>query len=436
MSSLAQRVGEQGEPAPVLPRLLDGAPGAPVSLAAHLERHGPLPEIARDHGQETLLRELEASGLTGRGGAGFPAATKLRAVARGHAPVVVANGTEGEPASAKDKTLIACNPHLVVDGAVAAAYAVGSREAILAVGRADRRSQARLEHALGERAHLHEPVELRVVAAPDRFVSGEESALVHWLDGGPAKPTTRPPRSFERGVRGRPTLVQNVETLANIALIARRGAAWFRTAGTAAEPGTALVTVRGAVRAPGVAEVELGPPLRDVLHRFGGLTSLPRALLVGGYFGTWIDAREALELPLTEAALGAHGAALGARTIVVLPQDRCGLVETARVARYLAAESAGQCGSCLFGLAAIAAAVQSIATGAADAPHAHERLHRLAAQVAGRGACAHPTGATRFVESALRVFADEAARHLRGRCCTESRRPLLPAPTGGPREWR
>ena len=271
---------------------------------------------------------------------------------------------------------------------------------------------------------------------PDRFVAGEESALVQWLDGGPANPTGRRTRPFERGVGGRPTLVQNVETLANVALVARRGAAWFRTAGTAAEPGTVLVTVLGAVRAPGVVEVEVGTPIRDVLHRVGGPASRPQALLVGGYFGTWIDAEEGLDLPLSNAALATAGASLGARTIAVLPHDVCGLVESARVARYLAGESAGQCGPCLFGLDAVAQAVESIAGGRRDAAAAAARLTRLTGQVAGRGACAHPTGAARFVESALRVFAGEVDRHLKGRCCTAAREPLLPAPAGGPREWR
>jgi len=412
------------------PRLLHGSPESPVGLGAHLMRHGPLPEL----GRETLIAELEASGLTGRGGAGFPAAVKLRAVARGRDPVVVANGTEGEPASAKDAALMASNPHLVIDGAIAAAQAIGAREVILAVGRADRRSQARLGRALAERQARGGPIDIRVEAVPDRFVAGEESALVQWLEGGPAKPTGR--RPFERGVGGRATLVQNVETLANVALVARRGAAWFRTAGTAAEPGTVLVTVIGAVRAPGVVEVEVGTPIRDVLHRVGGPASVPQALLVGGYFGTWVDAAVGLDLPLSNAALATAGASLGARTIAVLPHDVCGLTESARVARYLAGESAGQCGPCLFGLDAVATAVESIATGRRDAAAAAARLTRLTGQVAGRGACAHPTGAARFVESALRVFAGEVDRHLQGRCCTAAREPLLPAPAGGPREWR
>lgn len=371
----------------------------------------PLPRRPRAE----LLSEIEASGLTGRGGAAFPAAVKLAAAARARRPVVVANGTEGEPASWKDKVLLAENPHLVIDGAVVAARIVGARKLIFAVGRENRTVRKRLERALAERS---DGVDCALETIPDRFVAGEESALVSRLDGGRAKPTMQKP--YERGV-----LVQNVETLANVGLIARYGADWFRERGTADEAGTVLVTVLGAVRRPGVTEVELGTPIRDVLQRFGGLTALPNALLVGGYFGTWVRAHDALDLPLTNSALKPLGASLGARTIAVLPQGACGLAEAARVTRYLADESAGQCGPCVFGLPAMADALETLDVA---------RLHRLAPQVSGRGACAHPTGATRFVASAVDVFADEIERHRAGRCSGPAHPPVLPL--GASREWR
>lgn len=373
--------------------------------------HGPVPGFSRAQ----ALAEIEASGLTGRGGAAFPTAVKLDAVARTDRPVVVANGTEGEPASWKDKVLLAESPHLVLDGAVVAARVVGAREAVVAIGRANRTVLKRVTRALAERS---DRIDISVHTVPDRFVAGEESALVQSLEGGPAKPTLQKP--YERGI-----LVQNVETLANVGLIARYGAAWFRERGTPAEPGTVLVTVLGAVRTPGVVEVELGTPVRDVLQRAGGLTALPQALLVGGYFGTWVRAHDVLDLPLANAALRPLGAALGARTIVVLPQDSCGVLESARVARYLAAETAGQCGPCVFGLPAMADALERLNV---------DRLRRLVPQVSGRGACAHPNGATRFVASAVDVFADEIERHRRGRCCGSDHRPLLPL--GASSDWR
>jgi NADH:ubiquinone oxidoreductase subunit F (NADH-binding) len=367
---------------------------------------------------------VERSGLAGRGGAGFPTAVKLQAVAAGRAPVVVANGTEGEPASAKDRVLMTHNPHLVLDGTLVALTAVGADEAILAVSRRARSAHAALARALTERRA--DARRIRLVAVPDRFVAGEETALVNWLSGGDAKPTFAPPRPFERGVGGRPTLVQNVETLANLGLIARYGAGWFRETGTDAAPGTVLVTVRGGVRRPGVIEAELGTPLQQLVDRCGGLAAPARALLVGGYFGTWLDAAVGLDLPLSDAALRPHGAALGARTLAVLPRDTCGLAETARIALYLAGESAGQCGPCVFGLPAVAQALESIAAGAPDAARSLKRLPRLSAQIAGRGACRHPDGALRLVDSTLRVFADEIRLHLVGRCPASHGEPLLP----------
>jgi NADH:ubiquinone oxidoreductase subunit F (NADH-binding) len=383
----------------------------------------PLPVLASRREREQMLAEIDASGLTGRGGAAFSTATKLRAVARGRAPVVVANGTEGEPASSKDKVLIAADPHLVIDGAVVAARIVGAREIILAAGRADGRGLLALERAVAQR---DDGIAVHVAAVPERFVAGQETALVNWLNGGPAKPTVD--RPFERGVHGRPTLVQNVETLANLALIARHGADWFRRLGTADEPGTALVTAMGAVRSPGVGEIELGMTMREVLATFGGMTAMPQAFLVGGYFGTWVPARDALDLPFTDESLAPFGASLGARLLIVLPHDACGLAETARAVRYLERESAGQCGSCFFGLTAIAEAFETLAFKAGEAEQAVERLSQLVPQVEGRGACALPTGATRLVTSALRVFAQEVEHHRAGRCCGPRHTHVLPIP--------
>jgi NADH:ubiquinone oxidoreductase subunit F (NADH-binding) len=408
-----------------VPRLLAGPFGAALSLRRHLETHGPLPSFARH--RVALIDAVEASGLTGRGGGGFSTATKLGAVANTRRSVVVANGTEGEPASGKDKALLAHNPHLVIDGVVAAAQAVGAREAIIAVGRHDETSRACLNIALAERRERSR-LEIRVESAPDRFVSGEESALVNWLNGGPAKPTFTPPRPSERGVGGRPTLVQNVETLAHIALIARHGPVWFRRTGTRAETGSVLVTVGGCVRRRGVIEVAIGTPIRTVVDYCGGLSAPARALLIGGYFGSWAPARAALDAPLSNAGLRPLGASLGAGTIVVLPEGACGLAETARVARYLAGESAQQCGPCLFGLGAVAAAFESLAVRDAFAVDALRRIPRLNAQIAGRGACSHPDGAVRLARSALAVFRDEIDAHLAGRCTAVSARPCLPVP--------
>jgi NADH:ubiquinone oxidoreductase subunit F (NADH-binding) len=409
---------------PGLPRLLAGVTSAdaPATLDEHRSVYGRLPSP----GAVDLPALVEASGLLGRGGAGFPTATKLRAVAaRRGRPVVVANGTEGEPISGKDKVLLRYLPHLVLDGAAAAAQALGAREAIVAVSRTDREGLDALSAAIAERgAGLDKRVRLRAVAVPDGFVAGEETALVQFLNRGVAKPTFTPPRPFERGVGKAPTLVQNVETLAQLALIARFGPEWFRAVGTTDEPGSALVTISGAVAEPGVYEVALGTPLRELVAQAGGVTERVRAFLVGGFFGSWLGEREAADASLLEADLRTRGGRLGARAIVVLPTSACGICETAAAMRYLADSSAGQCGPCVYGLDAIARSLQRLA--ARDRLDERKQLARWIAQVRGRGACRHPDGAAAFTTSALRVFAHEAEHHLRGRC--EAKRRVLPTP--------
>lgn len=394
-----------------LPRLLAGLDrrGEPMTLAEHEQVHGPLPDPA----PLELIEAIERSGLRGRGGADFPTAHKLRAVAsRGRAGAVVVNGSETEPVSAKDRLLLSRLPHLVLDGAVLAARSVGTSRVIIKVGEDARDSLQAVEGAVAVR---NDPITITVVAGPEGYVAGEESALVHYLNRGVPLPTFVPPRPYERGYRGRPTLIQNVETLAQIALIARFGEHWFRELGTAADPGSALVTISGAVAAPGVYELAFGTPMLDLLEAAGGSTEPIQALLVGGYFGTWVESSRAFRLRLAREDLRSVGCALGTGVLIALGQSSCGLNESARVIDYLARQSAGQCGPCTYGLRAIADAVGAIAVGHGSADQ-RERVLRWAAEVRGRGACHHPDGAARFVESTLAVFGEEIERHRHGRC--------------------
>jgi len=423
-----------------LPRLLPASGAAPVGLRQHLDAYGALP-AARSPGR--LLREVAAAGLTGRGGAGFPTARKLAAAAEARpAPLVVGNGAEGEPASSKDSSLLWISPHLVLDGLQLAAEVIGSPAAVLYVRR-NQRLHAGLAGAIAERAAAGiGAARVDLVQAPDRFLAGEESAVVSRLTGRPALPAYRPVRGLPRLAPGRAALVQNVETLAHLALIARYGAAWFRNAGTAAEPGTMLVTLRLADGRTSVAEVPLGTGIAGLLglepaagHLAGA--SVPsaagpvQALLAGGYHGAWLPAAEAAHLLMAGAALRPLGASAGAGVLAALPADRCGLAETARVARYLALESAGQCGPCFNGLPRIAAALEHLAGPRPD-HRARADLKRWAGQVTGRGACHHPDGSVRFIRSALRVFAGEAGLHEQGRCCGTDPRPFLPVPAARP----
>ena len=425
-----------GDPASA--RLLAGwyATGRPADLTDHLRRYGPPP--TGDRGSLPLVEAVAAAGLTGRGGAGFPTARKLGAVAarRGRC-VVVVNAMESEPPSRKDQFLIAVAPHLVLDGAVLAATAVGADTVHVCLPR-DRAAQyRRLSAAVDERRRSRpDPVRLRLHVLPHAYVSSEATSLVRWLNGGPARPQGGPPRAHERGVGRRPTLVHNAETLAHLALIARYGPAWFRQAGTPDEPGTLLVTVSGAARAPAVLEVALGTPLATVLDQAGGATQPLRAVLLGGFAGTWLPAGH-LHTPLTRHDLAPLGAAPGAGVFVALPEASCGLAETARILTYLAAHSARQCGPCHLGLPAVAEDFTALATGRADAA-LPSRLRRRVGLLPDRGACRHPDGAARLAASALHAFADDVARHLaHGTCPAADQPPRLPVPPAtAPETWR
>jgi NADH:ubiquinone oxidoreductase subunit F (NADH-binding) len=368
---------------------------------------GPLPGI----GAADLLAMVEAAGLTGRGGAGFPTARKLAAVAAGGRPVVVGNGAEGEPASSKDRVLLTVAPHLVLDGLALAARAVGAGRAYLYA------PQDLLESTVRAAAdQRRDDVRVQLVAAPDTFIAGQETAVVAAINGGRAIPTIAPPAVFQRGVSGRPTLVQNVETLAQLALLARYGPRWFREVGTADEPGTRLTTVSGAVCDPGVQEVAGGTALSEIVAAAGGFSEPVQALLVGGYHGGWVPCTSATAgLPLTRAALAPWDAAPGAGIVIALPARSCGVQAGAAIAAYLAGQNAGQCGPCRNGLPTLAEHLTDLAQGRGTVDTVAE-LHRVTGLVEGRGACHHPGGTVRLVRSTLRAFADDVDQHLAGRC--------------------
>ena len=405
-----------------------------ADLAAHQRQYGrvPLEDYAGRSGRTRLIEAIGSAGLRGRGGAGFPTARKLRAVAAAaRRPIVIANGCDGEPASDKDHMLLDIAPHLVIDGAVLAAHAVGASEIILCVHRDDDLVE-RLSRELAQRPD-GEPA-VRLVQVPHRYVSSEASALVNFINTGDARPSSKPPHLAERGVRGRSTLVDNVETLAHLALIARYGPEWFRACGTADSPGTALVTISGAVSHPGVYEAALGTRMGQVLQLAGAPVVPVSAVLVGGYAGSWLPLPFAAGVPMDHAGLRAAGASLGVGPLRVLPTTACGLAETARLLGYLAGESAAQCGPCMFGLPAIADDLDRLVVGARDAPDALRCLRGRLPVIEGRGACAHPDGAVRLAASALVAFEPDVRAHATGHPCAGTRRrPQLPLP---PREHR
>jgi NADH:ubiquinone oxidoreductase subunit F (NADH-binding) len=420
-------------PAVGAPRLLGETVGA--DYRRHLATFGVAPtqpRAKRGHAGP-LVAEVDRSGLAGRGGGWFPTGRKMQAVLTAARtsrkdPIVVVNAMEGEPAASKDAVLVSRNPHLVLDGAVLAAEAIGSSVVNVATHRGSR-MLSMLERAIEQRrAQGNDSVEIRLVDGPDRYVASEESALAHFVGEGVALPVTVPPRVFESGVRRRPTLLSNAETFAHLALIARYGADWFRSVGDPSAPGTTLVSVSGAVNSAGVLEVPTGTTVRQILGLAGGTKGAVSALVTGGYGGAWVSAGSAIDLPWTVEGLRPVGGVPGAGVLVVLPSDACGIHETARVVKWMAGQSAGQCGPCRFGLAAVSADLDQLAAGRLNGT-ALNNLRRRLGIIPGRGACRHPDGVVRFAGTALQVFEDEVARHVSGRCSAGRRTTLLPVPS-------
>jgi len=433
------RVGALGSPGSLL---LAGPPAGAGGggLVGHLQTWGALPGVD-GAGVRALLR---ASALDGRGGGGFPLARKVETarLAAGHAMVVV-NASESEPASRKDRTLCAERPHLVLDGAALVALALGVDEVVVHMHRSAGSPAPVLETAITERRRrgLADP-RWRLSSGPDRYVSGESSAVASFVEGGDARPlfTTQP--LAVQGPSGRPTVVTNAETVAHLAVLARIGPDAWGAQGVPSSPGTRLVTVTGAVTRPGQVLELTGPATIGDALEADGLVAPPAAVLVGGFAGTWIMGHEAWQTPFSRDALRCVGAEPGCGLLGVLPHGACALVETARIVRYLAGESAGQCGTCVAGLPRLATACEALAAGTLRR-RGIRRLSALGDTVLGSGACGHPDAVVRLVRSMLSVFEDDVARHLAGSPCRGADHPpVLAVPDADlvvgrddPREW-
>lgn len=384
------------------------------SVGSHRRRFGELPAGPGD----VLLEAIAESGLVGRGGGEFPLARKLSAArAAGGPPVVVANGAEGEPASRKDRFLLERRPHLVLDGLAVTASIARAPSAVVYLEAGSARAVDAVTRAIAERRDAGlAPRDVRVVRVPGRFVAGETSAVVSFLESGDPRPRRSLVPAAVRGVRGRPTIVCNVETLAHVALICRYGAAWFRECGSADAPGSSLVTLAGGVAVPGtVLEVLSAPTFSEVLAQ-GSVAEPPQAVLVGGYGGTWMSGEAAWSAPVDRGLLRAAGVGLGCGLLAPLPAGACGLAATAGLLAYLAAESAGQCGACVHGLPVLAEALSDVVGGSGTKADLR-RLHAAGRSIRGAGGCAHPDGAVNLLESALCVFARDLRAHLRHRRC-------------------
>lgn len=389
----------------------------PESLDAYLAGAGYQDGPADEAGVGNLLDAIQQSGLRGRGGAAFSFAVKARAVRRvaqwTQPPVAVANGEEGEPASVKDRWLLRNRPHLVLDGLRLAAAVVGADQAYVYVSDpAAARSVADALHDAQLAGRISLPARITVVEPA--YVAGEETAAVRAINGGPAKPTDKPPRPFEAGVAGRPTLVSNVETLANLPFVYRHGAAAYRQAGTADSPGTFLATVTGGGRPPVLYELPHGVPFRELLTLHGVAADTVHGVLMGGYFSGMIGSR-VLDLTLDHESARAMGSGLGCGALSILGETDCPVAVAAAVMAYFARENAGQCGSCFNGTAAMSAVLDALRDGDADADDL-ARLRRWSQVLRRRGACGTLDGAVNLAGSLLAHFPETVGSHLAGQC--------------------
>jgi NADH:ubiquinone oxidoreductase subunit F (NADH-binding) len=364
---------------------------------------------------DRLLGEVQASGLLGRGGAAFPLAVKLRAVRdngrEAGGAVAIANGEEGEPTSIKDRWLLRNRPHAVLDGLRLAATVIGAQHAYLYVS--DRQAAEHAQAALGELGGELGSLPIEFVLVAPGYVAGEETAAVHVINGGPAKPTDKPPRPFEQGVGGFPTLVSNVETLAQLAYLNIHGATQFRTVGTDASPGTFLATITGAGRPAALYELPHGIAVADLLTLHGIPLQQVTGALMGGYFAGLLN-RDILGATLDHETIRELGSGLGCGAITVLTDD-CPVAVAASVLTYFDRENAGQCGSCFNGTAAMAAVMAALRDGMAGEDDV-ARLQRWSVVLRGRGACATLDGAANVAAGLLTQFPDLVHSHLENAC--------------------
>ena len=412
-------------------RLLPGPVHVARTGAADPLPHRPSPERedlawheahwgVRPRGGLWLVDAVADAGLTGHGGGHFPAHRKWRGLLGRSGPLtLVGNAAESEPLSAKDATLLRLSPHLVLEGLALVAEALGAVRIVLWMHEGDSGTKASIENAVRERPDLDE-VPVEIVLAPESYLAGEASAITQALQHATLAPTFRGFGRDRYADRSSPaTLVHNVETLARVAVAARtayRAGPPGRASSPPVPPQTRILTVLTPTGRC-VLEVDSTATLDDAIGLAASGEPGPDVpVLLGGYGGSWARWGDVSRLTVTEHAFREVGLTLGAGIVAPLPETGCGLAETAAIADYLARASAGQCGPCLFGLPAVAERVGRLAQGRRRASTL-DRLRRDLEAVRGRGACHHPDGVVRLVESALDVFPADVEAHLDGRAC-------------------
>ncbi len=415
---------------PLTERLLPSR--QPVSLEGYRRAGGY--EAARwalgDLPAEEVLRLVTESGLRGRGGAGFPTGQKWCFVPRGEGSpkqkFLVVNGDEMEPGTFKDRLLLEGDPHLLLEGMILAAHAIEATEAVIFLRTEYRAAAAILRRAIAqaEAAGLFSgkgnwKLHVRVHTSAGRYICGEETALLNSLEGRRAVPRAKPPFPQVCGLFGQPTIVNNVETLCNLPGIIRHGPAWFRELGIGPDGGTKLFGVSGRVRTPGLWELPMGTPLRQVLEEHaGGMRDdrLFRAVLPGGASTDLLTA-DHLDTPLDFDSVARAGSRLGTGTMVVLDNGICPVGFVLNLIRFFARESCGWCTPCREGLPWVERTLSALEAGEGRDGDLDVLDRHVALLAAGHTFCALAPGAMAPLGSALKHFRADFERHVTGRCC-------------------
>ncbi|MDQ3977934.1 MAG: SLBB domain-containing protein [Actinomycetota bacterium] len=406
-------------------------------------------EAARKVEPDVVIAELEASGLRGRGGAGFPTGTKWRTVAEHGSPLaataVVVNAAEGEPGTFKDRSILRANPYHVLEGALIAAYAVGATQVVFGMKRTFRREVDRVRAAIQEayKAGWADPteVEITLFEGPSEYLYGEETALLESIAGRYPFPRIAPP--FRRGVLevvqdeddvasrsglaapvdmagpedesvAPPTLVDNVETLANVPGIIAKGAGWFREYGTEKSPGTIVCTVTGSVRRPGVGEVPMGTPLREVIEAVAGGARRGQhiqAVLPGVANG--LIGFDQLDTPVTYEDLNEIGSGLGSAGFMVFDDADDLAAVAAGVSRFLAVESCGQCTPCKQDGLALSELLAKVTRSEAE-EHDLQAIADRVATIGDRARCYLALQHQAVMASVIERFRDALEAHVTG----------------------
>lgn len=421
-------------------RLLPDEPFATFDEYASAHDGGAGLEAARELGPDAVIEAINAAGLRGRGGAGFPAGRKWASIRGGGGEAgdryVVANGAEGEPGTFKDRTLMLRNPYQVLEGLQIAAETIGAVHAFLGVKRSFLRQIDALDRASREMTDrgLLGSIPISIVTGPDEYLFGEETGLLEVVEGNDPLPrtlppylmglfATTPPVGWSAGAQvsedatvigSNPTLVTNVETLANVPPLLARGADWYRSVGTDASPGTIIATVVGDVQRAGVAELDLGTPLSEAIVSIGGGVMPGRHLkaVLSGVANPVLTAAD-IDTPLTYETMQAIGSGMGACGFIVY-DDTADMVAVARmVSRFLYVESCGQCPACKFGTGEVTAYLENIASGKGD-EHDIELIGARLSTVTDANRCYLGTQEQLVISSLLRAFPEDFVAHLEG----------------------